>query len=408
MLLASLAVDNSLLILSDTHLSRGYGKRCGQELATLLRAHADCELVFAGDIFDLSLDAPTVPLRESLGRALAPHGELLDALKQHTQRGGRLTIVPGNHDGPLFEPDLSEELRRHIQPQRAENVQVCPWFLRRGDLHIEHGHLYDPDCAPNHPLADSNRESEGLGTALMRRFVAPNDALIFAHAHETTPLSGLRTAIQKWKIRSPLLIANYFRTAGGLMAEARATDVVERDRAQGTALVAQHARGQGLKSDALEQLLYAAPVPTHHSVELMFRRLYFDRILSGVCLSVGLGLLAARGLGTEQVASTLFEPSGMLSFGGLLLLAFGAGSLAGSLRRDHQAGEASVVERLEQGARAIRETTGAPWVILGHSHVEADEPGYLNLGSFGFPRGLGRPYLLASASGRPQKYFFRV
>src|SRR5690606_21193980 len=98
--------------------------------------------------------------------------------------------------------------------------EVSPWFVRRGGVHIEHGHLWDRDNAPLHPLDDWSAATEPLGVALMRRFVARRGALEFAHAHDTTPVAGLARAFALYRFRAPLVIAQYFATAGALCFEA--------------------------------------------------------------------------------------------------------------------------------------------------------------------------------------------
>src|SRR5690606_8448402 len=141
--------------------------------------------------------------------ALAPHDKAVEALRAHVARGQKVTLVPGNHDAGLNNEKWARELRRKLNAPDDRCVEIAPWFIRRGNVHIEHGHLYDPDCANNHPLADHNPLSEGLGTALMRRFVAPHDALFFAHANQTTMTSGVTKAFKKWGPKAPLVILDY-------------------------------------------------------------------------------------------------------------------------------------------------------------------------------------------------------
>jgi UDP-2,3-diacylglucosamine pyrophosphatase LpxH len=387
-----------LLILSDVHLSRIYGKQSGEKLAELLRRHPDCELVLAGDIFDLSLDSANVKIGESLDAALAPHGDLLAAVGQHVQKGNRLTFIPGNHDATMA-ADGGASLRRHLKPQSDNLVEVSPWFVRRGGVHIEHGHLYDPDCATNHPLANPNPRSEGLGTALMRRFISPNNALAFAHANHTTPVQGLFEAFSEWGARAPLVISNYFRTAVTLCLEAGFhKERVRRELLQGDARVAHHAKKEGVDAALLQALLVFAPEPTHQSFGATFKRLYFDRIAAGIGLSLGAGMLMGAGLGHHLPLVDLVDEKGALTLGGALLAGVGGGYLFTNVRKAKNRYGGAVVAQLEEAARAVGALTKSHLVVFGHTHVEVDEPGYVNLGSFGYGRP-DKPYLLVDTRG---------
>ena len=72
-------------------------------------------------------------------------------------------------------------------------------------MHVEHGHAYDPDNAPTHPLVVPSVATEPLGVALTRRFLAPNRAFDFAHATEITPFEALARAARVFGTRMPLL-----------------------------------------------------------------------------------------------------------------------------------------------------------------------------------------------------------
>src|SRR5690606_38090528 len=134
---------------------------------------------------------------ESLSAAFTPHTSVIAVLREHVGRGQKLTIIPGNHDSGLHGAAQLRALRTLLGATDERTVEVASWFIRRGAVHVEHGHLYDPDCANNHPLGLPNAHSEGLGTSLMRRFVAPNDALFLAHKNHMTLTSGLKTAFQQ-------------------------------------------------------------------------------------------------------------------------------------------------------------------------------------------------------------------
>lgn len=393
-----------MLVLSDVHVSRDYGVRVGSRLSEILREHQDCEVVLAGDIFDLSLDGAEVPVHESLSRALGPHTELVGALRDSVSSGQKITFVPGNHDSGLDDKTAQLTLKRLLCAPNDSAVEVNSWFLRRGDVHIEHGHLYDPDCAPDHALCPPSLQSEGLGTALMRRFVSPNDALVFAHKNGTTPVSGLIRAFQEWGPRAPLVILNYFRTAAALCAESVThRELIAQRKSLGGARLEAQAELTGLSEDALKSMLACAPTPTHHGFLSLFHRLYFDRILAGCSLAAGLGLLTAAGLGGAALTSPLFTGSGSLTTSGALLSSLGGGYLLKSRdKKKRYAG--TVVGQLGEAAKQVKEITQSKLVIFGHTHVEVDEGGYVNLGSFGYGKPK-RPYLLVATDGCHRRAF---
>ncbi len=379
------------MILSDTHLSRGHGQATASALASLLAEHPEAELVLAGDIFDLSLDPPRTKAEEGLGAVLASHPTLEATLRAHVARGAPITLVPGNHDAGLASAGAAETLRHALQCPDDRQFTIAEWFVRRGGVHIEHGHLYDPDNAPNHPLGGHDPRTEPLGTALMRRFVAPNDAFSFAHAHETTPASGLSAAFRLWGARAPLVIARYFATAFGLCAgAARPRFAYGAEERRGAERLPEHALLTGLSPDTLEALLQTAPKPTHRGFSDTVLRLYFDRIFAALGGATGLGLLTAAGLGVTSGATA---PAA-----GALLTAVGSGYLAHNVLTQQSRYSGIIVDRIANSAHTVRHVTGADLVVFGHTHVDVDEPGYVNLGSFGFNK--KRPHLLLSSDGK--------
>ena len=401
-LLALAPMDRPLLILSDAHLSKKYGSEVDNALAQLLPRYPDCEIVLAGDIFDLSLDSPKTPVEESLCAALAPHEGVVRTLRSHLLRGQKLTLIPGNHDAGLSNESVARKLRHSLGAPNDDSLEVAPWFIRRGNVHIEHGHLYDPDCAPNHPLALPNTHREGLGTALMRRFVAPHDALFLAHKNQLTPTTGLRTAFEEWGSRAPWVIFDYFKTATQLCLEAAYDKrTILSERSLGDRQVDPYSARSGVSAPSIMALLDLAPKPTHHSFRSTFLRLYFDRIFAAAALGAGLSMLSTAGLGA-LTGSALISAPGTLTTAGALLATLGGGYLtSNTLMQKNRYGD-KVVGQLADAAHAVRAITKSDLVVLGHTHVEVDEPGYCNLGSFGFGR-RGRPYLLVSRDGKPER-----
>ncbi len=395
------------MILSDAHLSKEYGSAISNGLAEVLHQYEDCELVLAGDIFDLSLDAAEIEPTLSLRAAVAPHEAAVAAIRRHVQKGGKITLIPGNHDAAVADSSVQHELKRLLGIQNERSLEVAPWFLRRDGVHIEHGHLYDPDCAPNHPLAPPNPRSEGLGTALMRRFVAPHDALFFAHANQTTPISGLKKAFERWGVAAPAVVLDYFKTATNLCYETVLhRSAIEAERTAGNRALPACADQSGVPTPVLEALLRLAPAPTHHSLRSTFFRLYFDRVLAAGALGTGLSLLGAAGLGLATGAA-LVSPLGALTTTGALLSAVGGGYLAASTTIQKNRYGDQVIGQLHEAAQLVQHVTDSSLVVFGHTHVEVNEPNYVNLGSFGFAR-KRRPFLMVTRDGRPERVYHPV
>ena len=367
-----------LCIVGDVHLARGKRAEVGRALAALARAHPGHELVLNGDSFDLSTDRPDAKAERSIAAILEDHAEARDALGEH----GSVTFVAGNHDAAVASPAAGPILK-----SLSGDVQVSPWIVRRGPVHVEHGHLYDPDNAPAHPLANWTLDTEPLGVALTRHFVAPSGAFDFAHSDETTPLAGLMRTFSLYGLRAPKVVFDYYRTAIRLTARAGERRIFDERRA-GAQAVAELAKTSGIDADVLRALALLGGTPTHASKARMFFRLYLDRSLATGALTLAtLGLLAGgpAPIGVAAVAA------GYLGFS----VARGVNRYGGVLE-----------ERLRDAARSIRELSGAETVILGHTHRAAAEPGYLNPGSFAYPGPEGRGYVWVDRDGSAERRFF--
>lgn len=371
------------LVLSDAHLSSVQGQGTARALARLLADHPGVEMIWNGDIFDLSFYPHERPLAHWLHEIFAAQPELTRALRDHFHRGGRLRVVPGNHDAWLTEPGADEELRRLLGVPAADRLTLHPWFLRRGDVHLEHGHLYDPDNTFTHPLAPFDPRTEPLGTALMRRFVFPNDAYFFAHAHRTTPLGGFLLTLRKWRFRSPLVIASYFYEATKLVFEAAGNEArVREEKREGERRLAERARETGLDPELLRRVIdELAAIRTNESAKRTFFRLYFDRVLTALG-SVG-GATGLLSLGLRGAVSGEW-PS--LAVGGSVALATSGAALylTHDVRTSRNRYGGNIVEALTETAHRLRHAVSARTVLFGHTHVPLEEPGYVNLGSFGY------------------------
>lgn len=379
-------LERPLVIVGDVHFSHGGRPETGQALARLVEAQAGSEIILNGDIFNLSLDAPERDPIESVLAMLRAEPALKAALRKHLAGTGRLTFVPGNHDAALSDPALRAPFLAWLELGGAAQATFSPWFVRRGRIHVEHGHVYDPDNAPTHPLVRPTPATEPLGVALTRRFLAPNRAFDFAHATEITPLEALLRAMRAFGTKMPRLLVRYFATSSHFCREAGWRPELARERDLGDELLPRAAPTLGLDLDVLRALLDDRPRPTHESFERSFFRLYFDRIAATLTASAGvsLGVLA-------KSRSAL----GLAALSGLYLVE--------SQRRGRNRYEGLPVRRLRQASASVRDITGADTVIFGHTHVAETLPGYLNPGSFTYRAGAPRPYGWVGTDGRVER-----
>ncbi len=372
-----------IIVTSDLHLSGGASAGTVRDLARLMRANPGHEFILAGDVFNLSWEAPGRSPREAVLALLSELPELASALRGQLAAGDPLTLIAGNHDAGLISAEIRDALLHKLELIPNAALQIAPWFVRRGGVHIEHGHFYDPDNAPAHPLAEWSPETEPLGIAITRRFVRPSGAHHFSHAHDTTPLAGIAKAFRVYGARTPLIIAEWFRVAGRLCLETRRADRFDAEQSAGEAALSDFARLVQLDPEVLHELLDGGAVPTHKDLRKTFMRLYFDRVFA----STGLLLSGAAYLAWKSRAAGV---AGLLA--GLYLIQ--------SVQRTGNRYEDLPVERLRAAAARVRELTFAQTVIFGHTHQVDEVPGYANSGSFGYSQH-GRPYVRVDQAGRP-------
>jgi hypothetical protein len=313
---------------------------------------------------------------------LVQEPELLEALRAHLARGSPLSLVSGNHDASLMAPEVRRVLIDVLRPPNESLLQVAPWFLRRHGYHLEHGHLWDPDNAPSHPLITPTIDDEPLGIALTRFVVGPSHAFGFAHAHEATPLRALLTTIRQMGPAAPLVVLRYYALAirQCLLVTQRNVPAI---MARGAQQVEKEAKAQGADAARLKRALLLRPTPRHHDEHDLFARLYLDRSIA--CVAV----LSAPLL-------VFWEATVLL---GILVGLLGAAYLWFSITTKHSRYGNVLVQRMLSSARALHKVLGVRGVIFAHTHVPYQRDGVANPGSFGFPDPLGRPYLLIEYDG---------
>src|SRR5262245_24293095 len=177
-------LDRPLVVVGDVHLAHGSKPATAQALARLVDVSAGAELVLNGDVFNLSLDPEHRDPVESMVAMLEPHEALRTSLRKKLSAGDPVTLIPGNHDADVARSGTRDAVLSWLELDSRAPFAVVPWLVRRDGVHVEHGHMYDPDNAPTHPLVPPTTGTEPLGVALTRRFLAPNKAFDFAHATE--------------------------------------------------------------------------------------------------------------------------------------------------------------------------------------------------------------------------------
>ncbi len=371
-----------LIIVSDLHLDRGVDTAVTRDLAELIATHPGHEFVLNGDVLNLSTEPSGFEPTSAVEAYLADKTVLLHSLRDHLLRGDPVTVLAGNHDAVLGTSAVEHTLRRLLAVDRAAPLACLPWFARRGRVHVEHGHLYDADNAPNHPLVAPTWRTEPLGIAITRRFLAPHRALEFCHRHDTTPMAGLRRVFALYGPRAPKVVLGYFAYAARQCRSAWHKRRLLAEQVEGQQQLAAYAAAQRVDPGAVSRLLEDIPRPTHHRLRRTFARLYLDRVVASV--------------GSVSGAAVLVAGAPM---SGLLLAGAGTTYLGASLARGKNRYAGLVELALRDAALRIVDATGAETVVMGHTHDEDYTPVYVNTGSFAYPNEPGRPFVQVGADG---------
>lgn len=375
-----------MLALGDVHLTRSTPRAISDDLARLVEKHAGARIVIAGDLFDLSADLPKQPLDRAIDEVFTVHSEAKAALGRHIAHGGELWLVSGNHDAALGFDDFRSALEKALElsPEARLRLRTTPWFFREGHLHIEHGHRFDPDNAPTHPLVMGEAS---LGVHFVEQFIAPTGAFRYLNMNDETPLKLFLSAFSFYGPRAPYVIYRYFHAA--IHAVVRSGPRFRRrskmEEPLGEEEIARFTEALGVTPELARDLLELGARPTLESISQTFSRLYFDRVLSTLAMAGGLSAVA---LGHKRSGKTVFS--------------LGALAMASSWARGHNRYRGTTAEQLADGAQKIVDATRARLVIFGHTHREALGENYANTASFAFPRGApGRPFLEIDA--HPEK-----
>ena len=380
------------VVLADLHLVRETPAPLADDLASLVAVHAGARLIFLGDLFDLPASTPRRPHREAVVEALGAHAAARVALGRHLDTGGEIWLLGGNHDAEVGTAGFADLLVSALgaAPGAAARVRTSPWFLREGGLHLEHGHFYDPDNAPAHPLVNG---ASSLGVHFVEEFIAPAGAHHYLQINDRAPLELFLTSFTRYGARAPLVVYRYFYAAFTAMLRSGPFYRGSSEIPEGRALEAAFAGELGVGHELVEALLAHGATPTLESLARTFSRLYFDRVLATLAVAGGLGAVAAGRPAAGGAVAAL---------GALLMIA--------SWARGQDRYGGTVPELLSGSAARIADATGAHLVVFGHTHREAESERYANTGSFAFPRGApGRPFLeiegTASAPRAVRRYW---
>jgi len=117
-----------------------------------------------GDTFDLSIDPPKLDPAASVARHLSNNPEFTEALRDQLGRGVPVTLFGGNHDAQLAQPHVRDKISPASTSNDKAPLSCGVWCAERYGLHLEHGHIYDPDNAQTHPLVRPVAKRNRLGS----------------------------------------------------------------------------------------------------------------------------------------------------------------------------------------------------------------------------------------------------
>lgn len=379
------------LVLGDLHLTRQTSSEVADDVAGLVRAHPGARLVVAGDLLDLSVDSPKGSRDRAIRETFEALPQVRAALGHHLESGGELWLVGGNHDADIARSDrhrcVSDALL--LSPSARARLRTTPWFFHEDGVHIEHGHFYDPDNAPAHPLGEGRRS---LGVRFTEEFIAPTGAHRYLNANDKTPWKLFMSSFEWYGVRAPGIIYRYFHTAFTALAHSGPFFDARDELRDGNTRERAFAREMGVSEDVLQAVRELGAAPRMESLPDTFHRLYLDRVAGFVAVVAGLSRTVT---GAPK--------------SGLATAALGTLALAASWQRGYDRYGGTVGERLGWSAEQVAEATGADLVVFGHSHLEDHKARYANTGSFAFPgKAPGRPFLELERAGVPRatrRYF---
>jgi UDP-2,3-diacylglucosamine pyrophosphatase LpxH len=378
------------LVIGDLHLCSVDNHGGAAALERLLADHPDWPIVFNGDTLDLAAES-TRNGAEAVHRCLDPFPALVARLRERAERGVRLQFLAGNHDAAIATAEATEALHLALglSESARRHVTTSPWFtlLANGRIHVEHGHAFEPDGAPSHPLSPSPRDDVGI--IVMRDFVVPVGAHSLVHSHDEPPLRQLMRLFRKYRRRAPWIMARYVRVASRTVMQSGRRFPLALDRRHGDDRLEAFGERVGVSTKTLNAMRAEHATPTRARAMNTLLRLYLDRVAATSALVSGTAIALTSAWFAPQVAAAGVAGA---TVGGLALatsLAFGVDRYGGRSRR-----------MLAEGAERLAAITDVERVIFGHVHVIDEGPRYSNTSSFAFPCDpRGRSYLLVADDG---------
>lgn len=376
-----------MIVIGDLHLTRHTPRAVSEDLARLLAEHAGEPVVLAGDFFDLSTDAPYAERHAAIEGVFAVHEAAREAIGRHLDGGGELILLGGNHDADLGQRDVGPALLDAVGPssEARHRLTTSPWFWRHRGVHLEHGHLYDPDNAPGHPLIVGE---PSLGVHFSAEFIHPTGAHRYLQNNDETPLKLFLSSFRWYGPRAPYVIYRYFHAAFAALMRSGPLYRGASERLEGETMHARYAEQIGVPASMVDTILSHGAPSTLESWPATFARLYLDRVLATLLMTSGLATFAAGPRKTGAALGTL-----------------GAMLMTTSWLNGHNRYRGSVVDHLTSAAHRIADETDAELVVFGHTHRQCVAEPYANTGAFAFPEAgaPGRPYLLVEWDGdRPR------
>src|SRR5262249_27358989 len=147
---------------------------------------------------------------------LASYPDFARAIAERAGRGVRTTFLAGNHDASVASPPVVAAIHAalDLSPSDRVHVRASPWVTRvgpEGPVHVEHGHGFDPDGAPAHPLSPNIRDDVGI--RILKRFVVPVGGHELVHANAEPPIKLLARVFRQYGPRAPYVVGKYIHAA---------------------------------------------------------------------------------------------------------------------------------------------------------------------------------------------------
>ena len=191
--------------LPDAELAKVLSRAAHQAAAD----RAELEVVLNGDLFDLDAPPPEQdpsnnqdtyedqrtagPAARLMSAIMEDHPIVTEALGRVLSSGGRVVVIPGNHDSQLAFPAVRAALTNALtQASKSPRSQIIfrNWFHRTLDgVHIEHGHPYDPTCTMEYMGAPADGQLEDTVGSVTSHYVP----LLLSHVnpYASDPLGDL-------------------------------------------------------------------------------------------------------------------------------------------------------------------------------------------------------------------------